>query len=301
MSIELHCHTLFSVDARGTPEEVVDTAVKNGVKAMAVTDHNHLGAQPRAQQQAQAHGIRYLTGIEFDAGRGGRNYHFLGLGFDPEDPAVQDLADRHTALYGHRFDLLLNEMIDSGFPVSRSKLSAALPRRYPTHPSPVLNQWFARDYLFETGALPDRLAFDNVMQKLRRQIIAKRGADILGAFSSFAEVRDAVQGAGGILVLAHVSRYSPGNAAAQIELIRDFIDAGLDGFELYHHSNLAEPHFGELAKEAERIGCVITGGSDCHNTAGDRRPPLGSSRAPEAILEKIDDLLARRQTTQVTG
>lgn len=42
--LELHCHTVFSIDGRGTPEHLVDSAVDRGVAALSITGHNSIGS-----------------------------------------------------------------------------------------------------------------------------------------------------------------------------------------------------------------------------------------------------------------
>lgn len=76
MSIEMHCHTLFSVDGRGTPENLVDAAADQGITVLAVTEHNHLGSLRRAKAHAERRGLRYINGIELDARWQNANYHF---------------------------------------------------------------------------------------------------------------------------------------------------------------------------------------------------------------------------------
>ena len=97
--IELHCHSLFSVDARGTPEDLVDVAVGRGITAIALTDHNNLGGLSRTEAQAARHGIRFLPGVELDASCKDRSYHFVAIGFDAEDSALTDLVDRNFSVY----------------------------------------------------------------------------------------------------------------------------------------------------------------------------------------------------------
>jgi 3',5'-nucleoside bisphosphate phosphatase len=295
MSIEMHCHTLFSVDAYGLPEDLVDQAAERGVVALAVTEHNHLGSLGRVEARAKERGIRFIPGIELDGEWKGGGYHFLGLGFDPEDRAVRELAERNTRLYEQRFELFFSHLAESGYRIPRADLKAGLARRYPTHPSPVLNQWYGREFLVEAGIFSDNEEFGRVLLETRDRIVREAGEDALGHFAAFHEVRDAVQNAGGLLLLAHVGRYFPGEAGAQIDLIHGLMADGMDGFELYHPANVIEPEFHLLRQEAEILGCPISGGSDSHGRPGNQRDPVGSSEAPESLLERFDAALAKRQ------
>ena len=295
MPIELHCHSMFSVDARGTPEDLVDVAVERGITGIALTDHNSLGGLARTKAQAARHGIRFLPGVELDAVWKDRSFHFVAIGFDSDDRALNDLVDRNFSAYEHAFRLYLAEFPTLGYPDLGPRLLEALPERYPSHPAPVLNQWFARDVLLEQGMLAERDDFVGLIGEARKRVVAERGKDVFRKFADLEETLSAVQGAGGILVLAHVANYLQGDADAQLTLIRGLVGIGLDGFELYHPINRAEPHFDRLVTEAADLNCVVTGGSDCHNASQPDNNPIGCADVPDDVLGRIEETLSTRR------
>ena len=296
MPLELHCHTLFSVDGRCTPEELVDVAADRGITTLALTDHNSLDGLARAGRRAGERGIRFLTGVELDAIWQGRGLHFVAVGFNADDRALSELAARSFSIYEHTFGLLLEHFAELGHPGLEAELRERLPNRYPTHPSPVLNQWFARDVLLEEGLFPDREAFGALISEAKKRVEADLGPKVFRGFPNLDEVLPTVHRAGGILVLAHVAYHYPGDEAVQLSLARDLVEFGLDGFELYHPSNLAEPHFNRLVALADELGCVATGGSDCHDCSQNGKNPVGCSNTPDNLLDRIDEALSSRHT-----
>lgn len=61
----LHVHTYYSLlDGMGSPEERVIKAKELGMKALAITDHNHLGGVLEFQAACKKHGIKPLLGVE---------------------------------------------------------------------------------------------------------------------------------------------------------------------------------------------------------------------------------------------
>jgi predicted metal-dependent phosphoesterase TrpH len=115
------------------------------------------------------------------------------------------------------------------------------------------------------------------------------------SFAALEEARDAVHAAGGVLLLAHPALYLRGDRAGQLALIRGALDAGLDGFELWHPANAREAHFVELLAEGRRLGCALSGGSDAH-ADGDRPAPRPyEAGAPGEALESIERALAQRR------
>ncbi|GHE11952.1 error-prone DNA polymerase [Klenkia taihuensis] len=94
---ELHCHTNFSfLDGASHPEDLVAEAVRLGLSALAVTDHDGFYGVVRAAEAARAHGLRTVVGAELSLGLTGPQNGVA----DPEGTHLLVLA-RGTAGY-HR-------------------------------------------------------------------------------------------------------------------------------------------------------------------------------------------------------
>lgn len=62
---ELHCHSNFSfLDGASHPEELVEEAVRLGLTALAVTDHDGFYGVVRFAEAAAAHGLPTVFGAE---------------------------------------------------------------------------------------------------------------------------------------------------------------------------------------------------------------------------------------------
>jgi error-prone DNA polymerase len=73
-SAELHCHSHFSfLDGASSPEELVEEAVRLGLDALALTDHDGFYGVVRFAEAARAHGLPTVFGAELtlDAHAGG--------------------------------------------------------------------------------------------------------------------------------------------------------------------------------------------------------------------------------------
>ena len=63
--VHIHNHTYYSLlDGMGSPEERVLKAKELGMKALAITDHNHLGGVLEFQAACIKHGIKPILGVE---------------------------------------------------------------------------------------------------------------------------------------------------------------------------------------------------------------------------------------------
>jgi len=62
---ELHCHTNFSfLDGASDPEELVQEAVRLGLTALAITDHDGFYGVMRFAEAAREHGLPTVVGVE---------------------------------------------------------------------------------------------------------------------------------------------------------------------------------------------------------------------------------------------
>lgn len=79
---DLHVHTPASGDFRNkniTPEEIVETALSKGLKAIAITDHHSGEWIDRVKEAAKGSGLTVFPGIEITVIGGENGIHIIGL------------------------------------------------------------------------------------------------------------------------------------------------------------------------------------------------------------------------------
>ncbi len=289
--IELHCHSSFSPDGWGAPEEIVRIAGEREVSLLAITDHNHFGAITPARAAALEHRVNYLSGAEFDllVEPGGPLCHFLLLGFDPTHPGLAELARRQGAAYEASFRAMLPHFATHGITPDLPLWEEALTHRYIGNPQPRLNQWYLEEWLLHQegeGKRMERATFRSLVAAIREQ---EPAAALERYFTSLQEALPLIHEAGGAIVLAHVARYFPGEGQRQLALIDALLEQGVDGFELLHPSNRGDVSFEHLQKKAQAGPWLITGGSDHHDATGLRgeTTPFAATQAPKWLWERL--------------
>jgi predicted metal-dependent phosphoesterase TrpH len=93
---DLHCHSTVS-DGTLEPEALAARAKANGVELWALTDHDELGGQRRAQDAARAAGLPYLNGVEISVTFLDTTVHIVGLGIDSDDERLRQAWPRRAA------------------------------------------------------------------------------------------------------------------------------------------------------------------------------------------------------------
>jgi 3',5'-nucleoside bisphosphate phosphatase len=91
---DLHCHTTAS-DGSSSPKEIIDLAVKKGMQALAITDHDTIKGYSEIRDYAVKQGVLLIPGVEFSSECKDKGVHILGLGIDPHDMGIQEFLKKH--------------------------------------------------------------------------------------------------------------------------------------------------------------------------------------------------------------
>ncbi|NBT83846.1 MAG: PHP domain-containing protein, partial [Betaproteobacteria bacterium] len=90
LNVDLHMHSSAS-DGALAPEAVITRAHFNGVRMLALTDHDTLAGQHEARETALALGLQYIHGVEISVTWGGATVHVVGLNFDPQSQVLNQV------------------------------------------------------------------------------------------------------------------------------------------------------------------------------------------------------------------
>jgi predicted metal-dependent phosphoesterase TrpH len=270
--IDLHLHTTAS-DGRLTPGELVDLAAAQGVRVMAVTDHDTTAAVSEVRAYARTRGIEAIPGIEITAVLDGRDVHMLAYFVDITDAAFQQFLASQRASRITRLEAIGARLTELGVPV---KLEAALALGRLQSSVSVGRPQAARAMVAAGHVKDMREAFDRWLGTGKPGFVPRVGPPPETVIAI-------VHAAGGIASMAH-----PGRTQIDDQLAR-LGEAGLDALEVYHsdHDEAAVTRYAALAAE---IGLLVTGGSDFHDPASALRP--GSVTLP---WPHWDRLLARQR------
>ena len=277
--IDLHTHTTAS-DGLDSPVELVARAAAAGITVLAVTDHDTLASCAAADEACCAAGLAFVNGIEITAMRDGSDVHVLGYFFNRESPALAGfLAEQRR----NRIDRV-REMVErlAGFGIHLD--ADAIVQKAVEDPTQSAGRpWIARA-LVEGGYVKDAIeAFERWLAYGKPGFVPRLGATPAQVFARIHE-------AGGIASLAH-----PG-LVGHDEWIDEFAGAGLDALEAYHSDHDATATAQYLAI-AERLGLVVSGGSDYHGDPSHGPSQPGGVSLPRAAYQA----LVRRATIRATA
>ncbi|HHT9155878.1 MAG TPA: transcription antitermination factor NusB, partial [Candidatus Tripitaka sp. YC43] len=259
---DLHVHTICS-DGTLTPEEVVEEAVKQGLRAVAITDHDCVDAVKAAQRLGASRGIYVIPGIELSGYLHPNEIHILGLFINVNDSNLlrkleemkRDRVARVSAMVerldGLRVHIDSQEVLDlaGSSPPGRMHVAEVVYKRgYCTDIQEVFNK-----YLGDSGPA----------------YVPKKTITVQQAI-------ELILSTGGVPVYTH-----PG-LAMRDDLIPYLVEWGIQGLEVYYptHTPSQVERYLQIAR---KHNLAVSGGSDFH---GQRKPgiPLGKVRVPLSMV-----------------
>lgn len=265
-AVDLHTHTTAS-DGTLAPRDLVRTAADNGVRVLAVTDHDSTDALPEAMQAAAPLGMTIVPGLEINCDVPGAEVHVLGYFVDWEAAWFQEFLRAQRQERIARVHRIAERLAELGLPIDAAEVFALVKEGSAGRPH-VAQVMVKRGYVSSV-----REAFDRYLRTGGPANVPRRRLTPVDAVA-------VIRRAHGVPVMAH-----PG-LAGRDEMIPDLVAAGLMGIETYYAEHTPSQVRGYL-RLCDQLGLVPTGGSDYHGPQSGRANPPGTPRVPWTSWERL--------------
>jgi len=250
LNADLHCHSAVS-DGTLQPEELAARAKANGVQLWALTDHDEISGQHRARAAASALGLPYLTGTEISVTFADVTVHIVGLGFDPDDTALQSGLAATRGGRRERAREMAQGLAKVGI---EGAFEGAL--KYVGNAELISRTHFAR-FLVETRVCSD------TSEVFRKYLVEGKPGYVPHRWASLRHAVTWITEAGGLAVIAHPARYKF-SANAEYALFSEFKAHGGRGVEVVTGSHSAADAV-RYAQTALEFDLLASRGSDFHS------------------------------------
>lgn len=272
---DLHTHSSYS-DGTLSPTQLIEAAEREGLAAVALTDHNTVSGLPDFLKAARNSGVEGIPGAEFSTEYQGTELHILGLFIRPEhyEPitAMMDDALRRKERSNRELVEALNR---AGYVLDYDTIKSRTPGGF-------VNRAHIAAELTRLGYTADRKeAFSKLLSP---KCGFYRPPQRIDAF----EMIRTLKSMGAVVVLAH-----PFLSLKEEGALRAFLgpaaEAGLDGMEVRYPLFYAE-QTRAAEKLAAEFGLLPSGGSDFH---GENKPDIrlgqgkGGLNVPLSFLEGL--------------
>jgi len=282
MSVDLHLHTTCS-DGTLSPRQTVEEAVRVGVTAISITDHDTVEATADAQEAARGTHLAVVPGVEMSCDYGRTEVHVLGYYVDTSSAALRERLRAVREARVVRAEQMAARLRNLGVPLTLADVRRAAEVGKGDGPG---NQSLGRPHVAAALVAGGHCAtlqeaFDRYLKKGRPAYVPRYKLTPVEAVHMVRE-------AGGCPVLAH-----PGLIVGERDLPRRLVPEGLAGIEAYHPEHGAADTQ-RLLRLAEELGLLVTGGSDSHGPAAVRPVAIGAVPVPDACAARLQEWWAAR-------
>jgi 3',5'-nucleoside bisphosphate phosphatase len=262
---DLHMHTFHS-DGYHSPEKLIEKAKSQGIKILSITDHDSVNAFNEATEYAKKFGIEVIPGVEISTDIRDTEVHILGYFVDPMNKDLEHYLHFFREERYKRAIRMVKKLNILGLDITIDDVLV-----------------FAKDSAIGRPHIAQALLakgqvksfFEAFYKYIGNHAPAYERKVHLSPQSAFKIINDA----GGLAFIAH-----PGNMPEI--LIKELIDAGVDGIEVIHPS-----HSPEQVKFYR--GIVIeyflleSGGSDFHGGKREDDENLGKYYTSSKVVDTM--------------
>lgn len=272
--VDLHVHSTYS-DGTKTPKELIEIAEKEGLSAIALTDHDTLDGIPAALAASDKSPVELIPGVELSTNFDRTEVHIVGLFLDYTNNEINNYLAKQRQSRIDRNIQMCQKFCDIGINITYDKMCEL-------YPDAVITRSHFADYLVKNKYTGDRNeAFDRYLSPGKPCYVSRHKVDPKDAVNI-------IHAAHGVAVLAHPVLYHLGKEQMNA-LLDNVCSAGIDGIEAIYstYKPADERYIRALAKEHNLL---ISGGSDYH---GDNKPHIQLGRGmghlfvPSEVLNNL--------------
>lgn len=278
--IDMHTHTNYS-DGELSPHDLIKLAINKNIKVLAITDHDTISGIKKIDRNNDFiidSGIKIINGIELTAKVEKGRMHILGYGIDLNNESLnkkmielKDISINSTLALIEQikkeYNIIFSDediynLINANHNIGRPDI-AKLCIKY-GYASSVSN------------------AFDKYLIQAHNKT-RKKGKGL-----NYQECLELIYNSGGIPVLAHPNTLKLSDKELLI-LLKDMINNGLQGIEVYHSSHSKE-EIKFYLDIANKYNLLISGGSDYHGKLVKPDIELGTGKNNNLKIKKLSIL-----------
>jgi len=268
---DLHMHSYFS-DGYHPPERLIDKAKNQGIKILSITDHDSVNGINQAIEYAESLGIEVIPGVEISTDIRDTEVHILGYFVDPMNKDLEHYLNFFREERIKRAIRMVKKLNILGLGISIEDVLVF-----------AKNSAIGRPHIAQALLAKGQVKsfFEAFYKYIGNHAPAYERKVHLSPQSAFKIISDA----GGLSFIAH-----PGNMPEI--LIKELIDAGVDGIEVIHPSHSPEQvrFYRGIVNE---YFLLESGGSDFHGGKREDDENLGKFYTSAKVVDTMRTRLVK--------
>jgi predicted metal-dependent phosphoesterase TrpH len=262
---DLHMHTYFS-DGYHSPEKLIEKANARGIKTLSITDHDNVIGIFEGIEFANKYGIEVIPGVEISTDIRDTEVHILGYFVDPKNADLEHYLNFFREERYKRALRMIKKLNILGLDISIEDVMVF-----------AKNSAMGRPHIAQALLAKGQVKsfFEAFYKFIGNHAPAYERKVHLSPQSAFKIISDA----GGLSFIAH-----PGNMPEI--LIKELIDAGVDGIEVIHPSHSPEQvrFYRGIVNE---YFLLESGGSDYHGGKREDDENLGKYYTSSKVVDTM--------------
>ena len=262
---DLHMHTYHS-DGFHSPEKLVERANRQKIKILSLTDHDNVNGIDEAVEYAKKYDIEVIPGVEISSDIRDTEVHILGYFIDRKNPDLEHYLNFFREERYKRAVRMVKKLNVLGLDIKIEDVMVF-----------AKNSAVGRPHIAQALLAKGQVKsfFEAFYKYIGNHAPAYERKVHLSPQSAFKIISDA----GGLSFIAH-----PGNMPEI--LIKELIDAGVDGIEVIHPSHSPEQvrFYRGIVNE---YFLLESGGSDFHGGKREDDENLGKYYTSSKVVETM--------------
>lgn len=248
MAVDLHLHSNAS-DGTDAPARIVQLAVAERLRCIALTDHDNLDGITEAEAACADAGIEFIPGVELSVDFDGKKMHMVVYFLEPRAGPLQDQLARLRTGRDRRNVAIVHKLNELGYDITLDDVHRQAAGRSVGRPH-IADALAAKGLVSSRNNAFDGLLSDGGAAYVERDRLSAVDAIMLSRAS------------GAVPVIAHPTTIGLNSDEAG-PMFKRLADHGLGGIEAHHpkHSLALRAKFEEIASA---LDVAATGGSDYH-------------------------------------
>jgi len=268
--VDLHLHTTAS-DGRLSPTELIHLLASQGLKQVAISDHDTTEGLAEAFAAAEEFpDMRIIPAIELSTDIPGDEVHMLGYFLRHEDEELQKILREFRMGRLERGRMMVEKLATLGINIEWERVQEIAGEGSVGRPHIALAM-VEKGYCKEPkDAFPEYLGRNGSAYVERSKMTPPEAVEMLIRF-------------GAVPVLAH-----PAYLNDMETTIAELAEAGIVGLEV-HYAQFSPETVQQLAGLADRYGLIPCGGSDYHGLGNEGEPLPGTLGPPPETVGMLEE------------
>ena len=272
--VDLHLHTTAS-DGRLSPTELIHLLASQGLKQVAISDHDTTEGLAEAFAAAEEFpDMRIIPAIELSTDIPGDEVHMLGYFLRHEDDELQKILREFRMGRLERGRMMVEKLATLGINIEWERVQEIAGEGSVGRPHIALAM-VEKGYCKEPkDAFPEYLGRNGSAYVERSKMTPPEAVEMLIRF-------------GAVPVLAH-----PAYLNDMETTIAELAEAGIVGLEV-HYAQFSPETVQQLAGLADRYGLIPCGGSDYHGLGNEGEPLPGTLGPPPETVGLLEEAASK--------